>query len=65
MVLQEGWYDDRPRSFMVYAPNRTAVVYALVEDEPKIVDDLELVEIPETVKPAAAEPVKESEPLDS
>ncbi|MBA0760575.1 hypothetical protein Gotri_023308 [Gossypium trilobum] len=58
----EGWYDDRPRSFMVYAPNRTAVVYALVEDEPKVVNDLELVEIPETVKPAAAEPVKESEP---
>nr|KJB16659.1 hypothetical protein B456_002G241400 [Gossypium raimondii] len=58
----EGWFDDRPRSFMVYAPNRTAVVYALVEDEPKVVNDLELVEIPETVKPAAAEPVKESEP---
>lgn len=29
----EGWYDDRPRSFLVYAPSRTAVVYALVEDE--------------------------------
>ncbi|XP_037491029.1 1,4-alpha-glucan-branching enzyme 1, chloroplastic/amyloplastic [Jatropha curcas] len=31
----EGWYDNRPRSFMVYAPSRTAVVYALVEDEEK------------------------------
>ncbi|KAI5425540.1 1,4-alpha-glucan-branching enzyme 1, chloroplastic/amyloplastic isoform 1 [Lathyrus oleraceus] len=33
----EGWYDDRPRSFLVYAPSRTAVVYALadgVESEP-------------------------------
>uniref|UniRef100_A0A1S4BYA8 1,4-alpha-glucan-branching enzyme 1, chloroplastic/amyloplastic-like n=1 Tax=Nicotiana tabacum TaxID=4097 RepID=A0A1S4BYA8_TOBAC len=27
----EGWYDDRPSSFMVYAPSRTAVVYALVD----------------------------------
>lgn len=27
----EGWYDDRPRSFLVYAPCRTAVVYALVD----------------------------------
>lgn len=33
--LQEGWYDDRPRSFLVYAPCRTAVVYGLVEDEPQ------------------------------
>ena len=31
MILQEGWYDDRPRSFLVYAPCRTAVVYALVD----------------------------------
>lgn len=30
---QDGWYDKRPRSFLVYAPCRTAVVYALVEDE--------------------------------
>ncbi|KAL5807547.1 hypothetical protein ACOSQ4_030280 [Xanthoceras sorbifolium] len=29
----EGWYDNRPRSFLIYAPSRTAVVYALVEDE--------------------------------
>ncbi|KAF8017811.1 hypothetical protein BT93_H2878 [Corymbia citriodora subsp. variegata] len=29
----EGWYDDRPCSFLVYAPSRTAIVYALVEDE--------------------------------
>lgn len=29
--MQEGWYDDRPSSFMVYAPSRTAVVYALVD----------------------------------
>lgn len=33
MILQEGWYDDRPRSFLVYAPSRTAVVYALVDKE--------------------------------
>ncbi|KAG5553363.1 hypothetical protein RHGRI_011290 [Rhododendron griersonianum] len=31
----EGWYDDRPRSFLVYAPCRTAVVYALVENDPQ------------------------------
>ncbi|XP_057534587.1 1,4-alpha-glucan-branching enzyme 2-2, chloroplastic/amyloplastic-like [Amaranthus tricolor] len=29
----EGSYDNRPRSFLVYAPSRAAVVYALVEDE--------------------------------
>lgn len=26
-------YDDRPCSFMVYAPCRTAVVYAAVKDD--------------------------------
>ncbi|KAL9253766.1 1,4-alpha-glucan-branching enzyme 1, chloroplastic/amyloplastic-like protein [Drosera capensis] len=30
---QEGWYDGRPRSFLIYAPSRTAVVYALVDNE--------------------------------
>ncbi|KFK36343.1 hypothetical protein AALP_AA4G110200 [Arabis alpina] len=29
----DGKYDDRPRSFMVYAPCRTAVVYAAVKDD--------------------------------
>ncbi|CAA2986513.1 1,4-alpha-glucan-branching enzyme 1, chloroplastic amyloplastic-like [Olea europaea subsp. europaea] len=29
----DGWYDKRPQSFMIYTPSRTAVVYALVEDE--------------------------------
>lgn len=29
----EGTYDNRPRSFLVYAPSRAAVVYALAEDE--------------------------------
>lgn len=33
MIMQEGWYDDRPRSFLVYAPSRTAAVYALVDDK--------------------------------
>lgn len=28
----EGRYDNRPRSFSVYAPNRTAVVYALCDE---------------------------------
>ncbi|RZC76872.1 hypothetical protein C5167_001026 [Papaver somniferum] len=28
----EGWFDNRPNSFLVYAPCRTAVVYALIED---------------------------------
>ncbi|KAJ3675082.1 hypothetical protein LUZ60_004124 [Juncus effusus] len=28
----EGNYDNRPNSFLVYAPSRTAVVYALAED---------------------------------
>ncbi|MBA0776619.1 hypothetical protein Gotri_011586 [Gossypium trilobum] len=40
----EGWYDNRPRSLLVYAPNRTAVVYALVEDEPKATGNLQLTE---------------------
>ncbi|KAH6825381.1 starch branching enzyme 2.1 [Perilla frutescens var. hirtella] len=34
----EGWHDDRPRSFLIYAPSRTAVVYALVEDEAEPID---------------------------
>ncbi|CAL0309935.1 unnamed protein product [Lupinus luteus] len=34
----DGWYDDRPRSFLVYAPSRTAVVYALADKvEPVLV----------------------------
>ncbi|KAH7372698.1 hypothetical protein KP509_17G017100 [Ceratopteris richardii] len=28
---QEGWFDERPHSFLVYTPCRTVVVYALVE----------------------------------
>lgn len=28
----EGWYDDRPHSFLVYAPCRTSVVYSLTDD---------------------------------
>ncbi|KAK6147173.1 hypothetical protein DH2020_018085 [Rehmannia glutinosa] len=35
---KEGWHDDRPRSFLIYAPSRTAVVYALAEDEVEPVD---------------------------
>lgn len=35
---QEGWHDDRPRSFLIYAPSRTAVVYALVKDESEPID---------------------------
>lgn len=35
LPMQEGRYDDRPRSFLVYAPSRTAVVYALVNDDKK------------------------------
>lgn len=26
-LAQEGWYDNRPHSFQVYAPARTCVVY--------------------------------------
>ncbi|ONH96238.1 hypothetical protein PRUPE_7G115400 [Prunus persica] len=26
----DGWFDDRPHSFLLYAPCRTAVVYALI-----------------------------------
>lgn len=40
----EGWYDDRPRSIMVYAPSRTAVVYALVDNEEVVVQEEESVE---------------------
>lgn len=32
LIRQEGWFDDRPHSFQVYTPSRTAVVYSLVED---------------------------------
>ncbi|KAH1195362.1 1,4-alpha-glucan-branching enzyme 1, chloroplastic/amyloplastic [Glycine max] len=38
----EGWYDDRPRSFLIYAPSRTAVVYALADEaEPALADATE------------------------
>ncbi|KAL7247874.1 hypothetical protein ACSBR2_002724 [Camellia fascicularis] len=40
----DGWSDNRPHSFLVYAPCRTAVVYALVEDEPKSKPEPEPVE---------------------
>ncbi|ESW34860.1 hypothetical protein PHAVU_001G187600 [Phaseolus vulgaris] len=51
----EGWYDDRPRSFLIYAPSRTAVVYALADDlEPAFLDEVE---------PALADEV-EPEPVD-
>jgi len=33
ICLQEGWHDNRPRSFLIYAPSRTAVVYAPVDDK--------------------------------
>ncbi|XP_043814777.1 1,4-alpha-glucan-branching enzyme 1, chloroplastic/amyloplastic isoform X2 [Manihot esculenta] len=45
----DGWYDNRPRSFMVYAPSRTAVVYALVEDEENEAKN----EVESEVKPAS------------
>ncbi|KAK2970574.1 hypothetical protein RJ640_030947 [Escallonia rubra] len=38
----EGNFDNRPRSFMVYAPSRTAVVYRLTESE--VEKEVELVE---------------------
>jgi len=42
VILQEGWYDDRPRSFLIYAPSRTAVVYALADEaEPALADATE------------------------
>lgn len=31
----DGGFDNRPHSFLIYAPCRTAVVYALAEDEPE------------------------------
>eukprot|EP00252_Welwitschia_mirabilis_P006854 TRINITY_DN1776_c0_g1_i2.p1 TRINITY_DN1776_c0_g1~~TRINITY_DN1776_c0_g1_i2.p1 ORF type:complete len:853 (-),score=190.68 TRINITY_DN1776_c0_g1_i2:471-3029(-) len=35
----EGWYDDRPHSFLVYAPCRTAIVYGLYNDrEERFID---------------------------
>lgn len=36
-LMQEGSFDGRPSSFMVYTPCRTAVVYALADRD----DDLE------------------------
>uniref|UniRef100_A0A803MQJ5 1,4-alpha-glucan branching enzyme n=1 Tax=Chenopodium quinoa TaxID=63459 RepID=A0A803MQJ5_CHEQI len=35
----EGSYDNRPRSFLVYAPSRAAVVYALVDDDAEPASD--------------------------
>ncbi|KAG5055660.1 hypothetical protein JHK85_008170 [Glycine max] len=53
-VLFEGWYDDRPRSFLIYAPSRTAVVYALADDvEPTLADEAE----PALADEAEPEPV--------
>ena len=49
-VMQEGWYDNRPRSFKVYAPSRAAVVYALVEDEPEPVAPALVEDEPEAVE---------------
>ncbi|KAL8140570.1 hypothetical protein V2J09_006591 [Rumex salicifolius] len=37
-LTDEGWYDNRPHSFLVYTPSRTAVVYAAIEDEPAPTD---------------------------
>ncbi|KAK2998713.1 hypothetical protein RJ639_023622 [Escallonia herrerae] len=34
----EGHFDNRPRSFMAYAPSRTAVVYRLTESEVELVE---------------------------
>ncbi|ERN13141.1 1,4-alpha-glucan-branching enzyme 2-2, chloroplastic/amyloplastic isoform X1 [Amborella trichopoda] len=34
----EGWYDGRPHSILVYAPCRTAVVYGLAEDQNRITE---------------------------
>ncbi|KAG6596555.1 1,4-alpha-glucan-branching enzyme 1, chloroplastic/amyloplastic, partial [Cucurbita argyrosperma subsp. sororia] len=34
----EGNYDNRPRSFLVYAPSRTVGVYALTPDDSKLVE---------------------------
>ncbi|XP_021716832.1 1,4-alpha-glucan-branching enzyme 2-2, chloroplastic/amyloplastic-like [Chenopodium quinoa] len=35
----DGSYDNRPCSFLVYAPSRAAVVYALVEDDAETASD--------------------------
>ncbi|KAK6779441.1 hypothetical protein RDI58_021625 [Solanum bulbocastanum] len=43
----DGWYDDRPRSIMVYAPSRTAVVYALVDEEKEEEEDEQVVVVEE------------------
>ncbi|KAK8593397.1 hypothetical protein V6N12_045479 [Hibiscus sabdariffa] len=60
----EGWHDDRPRSLLVYAPCRTAVVYALVENQPKTLVKLQLTENANVVQDAT-EPEEESKPSDS
>lgn len=31
----DGWFDERPHSFLLYAPCRTAVVYAFIEGPKK------------------------------
>lgn len=58
-ILQDGWYDDRPRSFLIYAPSRTAVIFALTEDkpEPELEPGLEAKLKPELETEAEPEPV--------
>ncbi|GLT89940.1 hypothetical protein SLE2022_078980 [Rubroshorea leprosula] len=57
----EGWYDDRPRSFLIYAPSRTAVVYGLVEDENK--EPEPIVSVGEPIAPVEGEEEAESESI--
>ncbi|CAJ1886941.1 unnamed protein product [Sphenostylis stenocarpa] len=60
----EGWYDDRPRSFLIYAPSRTAAVYALADDvEPAVPDDVEPT-LPDDVEPTLPDD-DEPEPIDT
>ncbi|KAJ0079120.1 hypothetical protein Patl1_23621 [Pistacia atlantica] len=58
---KEGWYDGRPRSFLVYAPSRT-VVCALVDNElePQVKDELEPAPIEKELEPAQLENKLES-----
>lgn len=45
MYLQEGWFDERPRSFQIYTPARTVVVYGLVKDEEKLIQSIEISDV--------------------
>ena len=62
--MQEGWYDDRPRSFLIYAPSRTVVVYSLVHEDEAPVKQIESVKVKESAEPIESIEVEDEEPAE-